>query len=125
MFKNDNEKIRFTISEDDNNANAGIFDEKNNTILAMRTVAWGEGVSRLELRKWFVDSEGNENPNKGFAFLTEDGPKNLAEMLVDRGYGDTDILYQTISRRPDFNLEKKEDNRPKYNKDQFVSMLEG
>lgn len=85
-----------------------IFDEKGSKILAMRRIQWGkEGFepdpskAKLELRKWIVTEEG-EMANKGFAFLTEEGPHNLAEMLVRHNYGKTKNILKSLSKREDF-----------------------
>lgn len=85
-----------------------VFDERGSTFLTMRRVQWvKEGQepdpskAKLELRKWMVNSEG-EVPNKGFAFLTEEGPHNLVHTLIENGYGDTKTILNKISTREDF-----------------------
>lgn len=86
-----------------------VFDEKGNVILAMRKVSWGANASeenvKLELRKWYMDADGGERPNKGFSFLTEDGPNNLASCLVESGYGNTREVLTHLSTREDFRPE--------------------
>lgn len=85
-----------------------IFDEKpGNSFLAMRKVRWGNsGEYKLELRKWFLKADGTETPGKGFTFMSDNGPDNLAEVLVGQGYGNTKKLRDLIDSRPD----KEEDN---------------
>ena len=79
-----------------------VFDEKGNTSLALRTVAWNDKDPRLELRKWIIDKDGNEIPNKGFSFLTEEGPHNLALTLIDNNFGNTYHVLSLLKERNDF-----------------------
>ena len=85
-----------------------IFDEKGNVFLAMRKIQWGkDGVepdpekAKLELRKWHMKPEG-ERPSRGFAFLTEEGPHELANVLVSNGYGHTKDILMKLKDRDDF-----------------------
>ena len=78
-----------------------VFDERGNVILAMRMIGWGGKEPRLELRKWNISIE-KETPNKGFAFLTEEGPHNLVSCLLKAGYGKTDEVLNSIKDREDF-----------------------
>lgn len=86
-----------------------VFDEKGNMFLAMRKVQWcKEGVepdpekAKLELRKWHMKAEGEERASKGFAFLTEEGPHELAKVLVSNGYGHTKDILMKLKERDDF-----------------------
>ena len=78
-----------------------IFDERGNVILAMRKIGWGGKDPKLELRKWNISIE-KETPNKGFAFLTEEGPSNLIYALLKNGHGSTEDVLNTIKDRDDF-----------------------
>ena len=74
-------------------------------------MTWNNGKEKLELRRWIVDIN-EEKPLKGVAFLTDDGPDNLVNVLVDKGYGKTHEVLQVLKRRDDFeealeNLNKK------------------
>lgn len=83
-----------------------IFDEKNNTFLALRKVVWGDGdddKAKLDMRRWGIDADGNEGPHKGFSFLTDDGPDELSRVLVEAGFGHTKELLDELSKREDFN----------------------
>ena len=86
-----------------------IFDEKGSTFIAMRRVQWCEEgkqpdkeKSKLELRKWRITPEGEERADKGFSFLTDEGPHELARVLVHNGYGDTKVLLKELKVRDDF-----------------------
>lgn len=80
-----------------------IFDDKGNTFLAMRKIQWGESdKTYLDLRKWYCNADGQETPGKGFSFLTEEGPHELARVLVENGYGHTDDIINSIKNREDF-----------------------
>lgn len=85
-----------------------IFDEHGNTFLAMRRTQWlkeGEtpdkDKSKIELRKWRVTAEG-ERADKGFSFLTEDGPNQLVNSLIDNGFGDTKEILLKLKERDNF-----------------------
>ena len=86
-----------------------VFDEKGSMFLAMRRVQWCEEgkepdreKSKLELRKWRITPEGEERADKGFSFLTEDGPNELAKVLVHNGYGKTKDILIELKERSDF-----------------------
>ena len=97
------------------------FDERGSSFLAMRRIQWckdgdepDESKARLELRKWIVDKDGTELANKGFSFLTDDGPHELARVLVKEGFGKTDKILEELVKRDDFkdavnNFGKEED----------------
>lgn len=79
------------------------FDEKGNTFLALRKLSWGEGKpEKIELRKWYNSADGTETPNKGFTFLTEEGPHELTKVLVEQGFGYTDDILNGLKNREDF-----------------------
>lgn len=79
------------------------FDEKGNTFLALRKLSWGEGKpEKIELRKWYNSADGTETPNKGFTFLTEEGPHELTKVLVEQGFGYTDEILNGLKDREDF-----------------------
>lgn len=85
------------------------FDEKGSTFLALRKIQWckegetpDETLSRLELRKWRVQSDGSERPDRGFAFLTPEGPHELARILVSEGFGNTKDILNELRVREDF-----------------------
>ena len=89
----------------------GVIDEMNNRFIAVREVSWYGKPSKLEIRRWNVDSNGREMPDKGFTFMTEEGPHNLTEILVREGYGDTKVLKEYIDNRsPEEGRPQKETN---------------
>lgn len=85
------------------------IDEKGNSIVALRKMQWGIGPEdqedpdkvKLELRKWYISPEG-ETPGKGVTFLTEEGPHELTNALVDSGYGHTKDILAGLMKREDF-----------------------
>lgn len=87
-----------------------VFDEApGNSFLALRKLRWSEGSPfKLDIRKWYVNSEGEEIAGKGIAFMTEDGPGNLIEALLKNGYGDTRKTLNGIKDREDFTIAVKE-----------------
>lgn len=86
-----------------------VFDEQGSTFIALRRVQWCRGEnqpnrdkSKLELRKWRIMPDGEERPDKGFSFLTESGPHELARVLVHNGYGKTKEIITELAGRDDF-----------------------
>lgn len=86
-----------------------VFDEKGGTFLALRQIAWGcpqneepdpEKV-HWELRRWRM-RDGKEMADKGFSFLTEDGPNELVNTMLEEGFGNTKDVLNIIKNRDDF-----------------------
>lgn len=93
-----------------------VIDTKGNSVIMLRTIAWGDGKEKLELRKW-VESIDKETPLKGVSFLTDEGPNNLTNTLIKLGYGHTKEILKTLSTREDFkdaiaNYDKKKVGKP-------------
>jgi len=78
-----------------------VIDEKGNTVILFRKLAWGKGAEKLELRKWFVDIN-KETPSKGVTFLTEEGPHNLVHTFIKKGFGDTEKILTELKARDGF-----------------------
>ena len=81
-----------------------VFDEvPGSSFLALRKLRWSKSSNyKLDIRKWYTDSEGKEIAGKGVAFMTEEGPGNLIEVLLKHGYGDTRKTLNGIKDREDF-----------------------
>lgn len=101
------ESISYRCVDDD--PDYGVFDERNNSFLAIRNVSWNEREPKLEIRKYFINSDGEETPNKGVIFLTDEGPHTLAEKLVESGFGNTEKLKQYLDTRVDEEEEEIEE----------------
>jgi len=84
-----------------------VFDEKGNTFLSIRKLSWGDKTDwKYDIRKWMINKEGEEIPNKGFSILTEHGMDNLTETLIKEGFGDTLELKSLLEERKDFDDEE-------------------
>lgn len=102
-FGTDDKKFEYHVDAD------RVFDEKGSTFLALRKVAWGcsqnetpeLGKSRWELRRWRIRDE-KEMADKGFSFLTEDGPHELTNALLSEGFGHTAEVLDILKTRDDF-----------------------
>lgn len=80
-----------------------ILEEKGNSYLALRKLKWNENSTpRLDIRKYMIDSEGNEVIGKGIGFLTDVGPHELVKVMVENGYGKTIHVLNGIKDRDDF-----------------------
>ena len=89
--------ITFDIMDEDPLEN--VFDIHNNSFLAIRSVSWNRQDPKLELRRWYIDAEGNETPAKGINFHTEQGPHQLTHLLLKLGYGDNDTIDAIMEER--------------------------
>lgn len=86
-----------------------ILEEKGNSFIALRKLKWNEkSEARLDIRKYMIDSDGNEVTGKGIGFLSKTAPNELIKVLVETGYGDTLQILNGIKDRDDFmsNLSK-------------------
>lgn len=102
-----------------------IFEEVGNQFNAFRKVKWGEnGNPHLELRRWRVQPDGTEQAAKGMTFLSDNGPSDLAELLVKLGYGETKELLRQLNKRSDFDKALKSINDGNDNKSEESSESE-
>ena len=75
------------------------IEEKGNTFIALRKIKWGDRDEfRLDLRKYISTEEG-ERMGKGLSFMTDEGPSELINVLLDNNYGDPDIIGNTIVKK--------------------------
>ena len=82
-----------------------IIEEKGNAFIALREVTWGNSTKgKLELRKWYTDSDGNDTPNKGVVFLSEETPNLITEKMIELGFGDTESLLRELQKRDDYEI---------------------
>lgn len=98
-----------------------VFDERGNSILKISEMSWNDRAYKIELRKWVVQSDGSMTPNKGFSFLTDQGPHDLTHILLEKGYGDNQKIKEIMESRGvvDLNVpinekEVKEDSQDFY-----------
>lgn len=94
-----NSGFKYTI---DNEFGDNVIEEKANTSLNLRKISWGdkEDNFKLDIRKWYY-KDGEEICGKGVT-LSEEGGHCLAEMLVEKGYGDTRKIIDSLKTRDDF-----------------------
>lgn len=90
-------KITYDIL--DENPLENVFDNKDNSYLAIRTVSWNKSNPKLEVRRWYIDDENNESPSKGITFSTEEGPHQLTHLLLKLGYGDDNVIDSIMKSR--------------------------
>ncbi len=81
-----------------------VIDEvPGNSFIALRKLRWSEnGQFKLDLRRWYTTSAGEEVAGKGVSFMTDEGPSNLIQSLLSNGYGDTRKTLDGIKDRDDF-----------------------
>lgn len=90
--------IKYKIMDDFNH----IIEEKGNMFTALRKISWNDKDNyKLDLRKYYVTGDG-ETVGKGVSFMTEEGPNELAKVLVSEGYGYTDEILKELANREDF-----------------------
>ena len=89
--------------EIDNEVDEVIDEVPGSSFIALRKLRWSDsGPFKLDIRKWYTNSEGEEIAGKGVSFMTEEGPDNLIEALLKHGYGDTRKTLSGIKDREDF-----------------------
>lgn len=89
--------------EIDDSINEVIDELPGNSFIALRKLRWNPNAQfKLDVRKWYTNSEGEEIAGKGVSFMTEEGPDNLIEALFKHGYGDTRKSLNALKDRPDF-----------------------
>lgn len=89
--------------EIDNEVDEVIDEVPGSSFIALRKLRWSDsGPFKLDIRKWYTNSEGEEIAGKGVSFMTEEGPDNLIEALLKHGYGDTRKTLNGIKDREDF-----------------------
>ena len=102
-FGPDDKKFEYNVQKE------RVFDEKGSTFLAMRQIAWGVGQDETpdpekvhwESRRWRM-RDGKEMADKGFSFLTEEGPHELTNALLNEGFGRTKDVLTILRKRDDF-----------------------
>lgn len=87
-----------------------IFDEiPGNAFLAVRKLRWNQNSEfKLDIRKWFTNSNGEEIAGKGVSFMTPEGPSNLVKALLEIGVADTKTTLDGLKDRDDFLISVKE-----------------
>ena len=78
-----------------------ILEEGQNTSINLRRISWNGRPSKIDIRKW-VYQDGNERAMKGVS-LSDEGTDELANVLVEQGYGDSSRLIKAIKQREDYN----------------------
>lgn len=80
-----------------------VIEEKGNSFVALRKLKWNEkSDTKLDLRKYMINSDGDEIIGKGVGFMTENGPHELVKIMVENGYGKTQEILVGIKDRDDF-----------------------
>lgn len=87
-----------------------VVDEgRGNSFIALKELKWGDnGKYHLDLRKWYVKSDGTEFPGKGVSFQTEEGPHSLTKIMLENGYGHSKDVLMAIKDREDIPTEIKD-----------------
>ena len=80
-----------------------VLEEGSNTSVNLRKISWNGRDPKLDIRKWSYN-DGEERMLKGCT-LSDGGGNELACVLVEHGYGDTNRLFKALSQREDFHGE--------------------
>lgn len=80
-----------------------VLEEGSNTSVNLRKISWNGREPKLDIRKWSYN-DGEERMLKGCT-LSDEGGNELACVLVEHGYGDTNRLFKALSQREDFHGE--------------------
>lgn len=94
--------------EIDDSINEIVDEGAGNSYIALRKLRWNEDAPfKLDIRRWYINSNGEEIAGKGLSFITDEGPHNLTEILTRNGFGRTDVILDNIKNRQDFLYEAK------------------
>lgn len=77
-----------------------ILEEGANTSINLRRIGWNGRPSKIDIRKW-VYNDGTERAMKGIS-LSDDGTNELANILVEQGFGDTKRIGRAVMKRQDY-----------------------
>lgn len=78
-----------------------ILEEGQNTSINIRKISWGERPMKIDIRKWSYVSD-KETPLKGIS-LSDEGADELAAVLIENGYGNTNRILEALKKREDYN----------------------
>lgn len=98
MFKNNGE-FSYTVGKIDE-----FVEEKGSQFTALREVYYNDSEKpSIELRRYSVNKEGNEQMAKGVVFMTPTGPQEAAKAIIRAGFGETTEYIQELKdTREDF-----------------------
>lgn len=78
-----------------------VLEEKNNSFKALRKVSFNGKAETLDIRTWYINSNGEEIMGKGIP-LSDEGANNLTVFMVRENYGDTKEILTELKHREDF-----------------------
>ena len=99
MRNSDNLNLEYEYDHDDIDE---VIDESlgSNSFIGLRKVRWKSDADfKLDLRTYYVKTDGTEVAGKGVSFKTPQGPKTLVNALVNNGYADTVSLTKILIER--------------------------
>ena len=91
--------LNYDVKEDGINE---LVYENNNTCIMLREVSWQNRPHKLEIRKWNIDVNGTETPNKGLTFPCKEAADSLVHTMTKNGFGETKQIIHNIKNRTDF-----------------------
>lgn len=77
-----------------------ILEEGQNTSINLRRISWNGRPSKIDIRKW-VYNDGTERAMKGVS-LSDEGADELANVLIEQGFGNTKRIIKAIKAREDY-----------------------
>jgi len=80
-----------------------VLEEKGNSFTSLRKLKWSDNSdTKLDIRKYMINSDGDEVIGKGVGFMTENGPNELVKVLIENDYGKTEEILNAVKDRKDF-----------------------
>ena len=79
-----------------------ILSESPNRSLILRKISWNDKPPRLDIRNYFYKDE-QEFMARGIT-MSDFAANKLTEILVDKGYGDSNKLMLSLVRRKDLKM---------------------
>lgn len=78
--------------------NKDVISSEGNTDICLTEISWNNREYKKDLRKW-MKKDDSYVPMKGLT-LTDSDLNKLAELLIEKGYGNKDKLQSLLENRP-------------------------
>lgn len=90
----------------------GVVDESDssNWGIVLSKITWGKNPPAYDLRKFNVTTldEPEKKFSKGISFFHDEGVNRLSNLLIGMGFGDTEVLEESLAKRNSLYTRKAE-----------------
>lgn len=78
-----------------------IIGEGGSTFSALRKISWNGRDEKIDIRKYTINSDGNEVMGKGIS-LSEEEADTLTNLLIENGYGDAYTILNSVKNNDEY-----------------------